>query len=318
MGLPMAINLQKKLQSHGANLTFSNRTVSKGAALVEAGAVAKNNIVEVAQICDDIFTMVSADAVLQSLVEELLASGIDLNGKTFIDCSTIHPDTAGSVSETLQKAGATFIAAPVFGANPVAQAGRLIFAMAGPKAAIERLEPLVLDVMGRKVINMGEDVKKAPMLKVTGYVAQRSMHDATVIANRILCRNVLLVVFLEAIAETQVLAEQNGIGSNVMEDLIFENFGPVLGSYSRRMTSGSWAPKEGTAGFLVSNTIKDAKHALRVANDLGVRMPALDIATNNMLSARAYGGENLDGAALYGTLRSQSGLPFWSENSRQE
>ncbi|KAK1658891.1 NAD binding domain of 6-phosphogluconate dehydrogenase-domain-containing protein [Colletotrichum godetiae] len=298
MGLPMAVNLQKKLQSHGANLTFSNRTVSKGAALVEAGAVAKNNIVEVAQICDDIFTMVSADAVLQSLVEELLASGIDLSGKTFIDCSTIHPNTAGSVSETLQKAGATFIAAPVFGANPVAQAGRLIFAMAGPTATIERLEPLVVDVMGRKVINMGEDVKKAPMLKVTG--------------------NVLLVVFLEAIAETQVLAEQNGIGSNVMEDLIFENFGPVLGSYSRRLTSGSWAPKEGTAGFMVSNTIKDAKHALRVANDLGVRMPALDIATNNMLSARAYGGENLDGAALYGTLRAQSGLPFWSENSRQE
>lgn len=63
MGLPMAINLQKKLQSHGANLTFSNRTVSKGAALVEAGAVAKNNIVEVAQICDDIFTMVSLDMI---------------------------------------------------------------------------------------------------------------------------------------------------------------------------------------------------------------------------------------------------------------
>lgn len=130
-------------------------------------------------------------------------------------------------------------------------------------------------------------------------------------------RNVLLVVFLEAIAEAQVLAEQNGIGTDVMEDLIFENFGPVLGSYSRRLTSGSWAPKEGTAGFLVSNTIKDANHALRVANGLGVRMPALDIATNNMLSARAYGGENLDGAALYGTLRSQAGLPFWSENSRQ-
>lgn len=130
--------------------------------------------------------------------------------------------------------------------------------------------------------------------------------------------NVLLVVFLEAIAETQVLAEQNGIGTNVMEELIFENFGPVLGSYSRRLTSGSWAPKEGWAGFAVSNTIKDAKHALRVASDLGVRMPALDIATNNMLSAKAYGGENLDGAALYGTLRSQAGLPFWSGESRQE
>ncbi|TDZ17476.1 Glyoxylate/succinic semialdehyde reductase 1 [Colletotrichum orbiculare MAFF 240422] len=262
MGLPMALNLHKKLQQHGSSLTFSNRTVAKGADLVDAGAAARDSIVEVAQVCSDIFTMVSADAVLQSLVEELLASGIDLTGKTFIDCSTIHPDTATSVSETLTTAGATFVAAPVFGASPVAQAGRLIFAMAGPRTTVERLEPLIQGVMGRKVINMGEDVAKAPMLKVTG--------------------NVLLVV------------------------------------YSRRLTSGSWAPKEGVAGFAVSNTIKDAKHALRVAADLGVRMPALDTATNNMLSARAFGGENLDGAALYGTLRSQAGLPFWSGNSRQE
>ncbi|KZL84302.1 6-phosphogluconate dehydrogenase family protein [Colletotrichum incanum] len=297
MGLPMALNLHKKLQSRGASLTFSNRTISKGATLEEAGATPKRNILGVAEVCDDIFTMVSADSVLLSLVEELLASGINLKDKTFVDCSTIHPETAASVSETLRNVGAIFVAAPVFGANPVAQAGRLIFAMAGPRTTIERLEPLIIDVMGRKVINMGEDVKKSPMLKVTG--------------------NVLLVIFLEAIAETQVLAEQNGVGTDIMEDLIFENFGPVLGSYSRRLTSGSWAPKKGTAGFLVSNTIKDAKHALRVANDVGVRMPALDVATNNMLSARAYGGENLDGSALYGTLRSQAGLTFWSDNSRQ-
>lgn len=104
------------------------------------------------------------------MVKELVNSGISLKGKTLVDCSTIHPDTAVAVSETLQEAGAIFIAAPVFGASPVAQAGRLIFAMAGPQATIQRLEPLVLDVMGRKVINMGEDVTKSPMLKVTGSV----------------------------------------------------------------------------------------------------------------------------------------------------
>lgn len=59
MGLPMALNLHKKLQQHGSSLTFSNRTLSKGDALVDAGAVAKSSLVEVAQTCDDIFTMVS-------------------------------------------------------------------------------------------------------------------------------------------------------------------------------------------------------------------------------------------------------------------
>lgn len=58
MGLPMALNLHKKLQLHGSSLTFSNRTLSKGAALSDGGAVEKNSIVEVAESCDDVFTMV--------------------------------------------------------------------------------------------------------------------------------------------------------------------------------------------------------------------------------------------------------------------
>ncbi|KAK7424045.1 hypothetical protein QQX98_000655 [Neonectria punicea] len=297
MGLFMALNLHKKLKSDGSALTYSNRTLSKGEVLSQAGALPKNGMTELGRECDDIFLMVSTDAVLKGLINELLQSDIDLKGKTIIDCSTTHPDTATEVSTLLQAAGAEFVASPVFGANTVAEAGRLLFAMAGSQSAIQRLEPLIVGVMGRKVVNMGENPKDSSLLKVTG--------------------NVLLVVFLEAIAETQVLAEKNGLGTSVMEEVIFENFGPVLGGYSRRMTTGSYAPKEGQAGFAVSNTIKDAKHALRIAQDLDVRMPALDIATNNMLSAKAYGGENLDGAALYGTLRSQSGLSFWSNESRQ-
>ncbi|KAH7166497.1 NAD binding domain of 6-phosphogluconate dehydrogenase-domain-containing protein [Dactylonectria macrodidyma] len=294
----MALNLHNKLKSQGTALTYSNRTLSKGEVLSQDGANPKDGIVELARECDDIFLMVSTDAVLKGLINEMLESGVDLTGKVVIDCSTTHPDTANEVAGLLQSAGAHFIASPVFGANTVAQAGRLLFAMAGNQAAIQRLEPLIVGVMGRKIVNMGENVRDSVLLKVTG--------------------NVLLVVFLEAIAETQVLAEKNGLGTQVMEEVIFENFGPVLGGYSRRMTSGSYAPKQGAAGFSVSNTIKDAKHALRIAQDLDVRMPALDLATNNMLSAKAYGGENLDGAALYGVLRSQSGLPFWSNESRQQ
>ncbi|KAM5344521.1 hypothetical protein ACJ41O_013057 [Fusarium nematophilum] len=263
MGLPMALNLQKKLQSQGSSLAYSNRTLAKGGTLEEAGAIPKDTFLSVVQDCDDVFTMVSSDKVLETLIDEVMSQQADIRGKTFIDCSTIHPQTALSVAERLRLAGAEFIAAPVFGASPVAEAGRLIFAMSGSQTDIQRLEPLVQDVMGRKVLNLGPNVTKSPMLKITG--------------------NVLLVTFLEAIAETQVLAELNGVGTFPLEDLIFENFGPVLGSYSRRMTSGSWAPAEGWAGFGVSNAIKDARHALRVAGDLGARMPALDVATNNML-----------------------------------
>lgn len=51
----------------------------------------------------------------------------------------------------------------------MAAAGKLIFAMAGPRAQIDRVKPLVLDVMGRKIIDCGEDVQKSALLKITGY-----------------------------------------------------------------------------------------------------------------------------------------------------
>lgn len=50
----------------------------------------------------------------------------------------------------------------------MAATGKLIFAMAGPKAATDKLRPLVLNVMGRNIIDLGEDVSKSSMLKIAG------------------------------------------------------------------------------------------------------------------------------------------------------
>lgn len=69
----------------------------------------------------------------------------------------------------LAEKGGTFIASPVFGASPVAAAGKLIFAMAGPAKIVERLRPFILDVMGRRIIYMGEEVHKSSLLKISGY-----------------------------------------------------------------------------------------------------------------------------------------------------
>jgi 3-hydroxyisobutyrate dehydrogenase-like beta-hydroxyacid dehydrogenase len=107
--------------------------------------------------------------VLNELVDAALSTG-NLSGKIFVDTSTVHPETSQKASDALAKAGAQFISSPVFGASPMAAAGKLIFAMAGPAAALEKVKPLVLDVMGRSIIELGEDVKKSSLLKITGYV----------------------------------------------------------------------------------------------------------------------------------------------------
>ncbi|OMP86682.1 putative oxidoreductase yfjR [Diplodia seriata] len=101
----------------------------------------------------------------------------------------------------------------------MAAAGKLIFAMAGPSPALAVVKPFVLDVMGRSIIDLGEDVRKSSLLKISG--------------------NILVISFMEVIAESQVFAEVTGIGCAQMEEFIGNMFGPVLESYSHRFVHAS-------------------------------------------------------------------------------
>lgn len=85
-----------------------------------------------------------------------------------------------------------------------------------------------------------------------------------------------------------------------------------------RLTTGAYAPPlESRPGFGVSLAIKDAKHAMAMAEEQGVKLPGLEVARKNMEAARDYAGECLDSSSMYGTLRQQAGLAFWNEKSRK-
>lgn len=115
-----------------------------------------------------------------------------------------------------------------------------------------------------------------------------------------------------------MFAEKTGLGSQQTEEFIGNMFGPVLESYSKRMTSGAWAPPLGIApGFAAALASKDAKHAVSLAETNGTRIPTLETALSRLTKAREFAGESLDSASVYGVARMEAGLPFWSENSRQ-
>ncbi|KAI2996383.1 transcriptional regulator family: C2H2 zinc finger [Aspergillus niger] len=299
MGLGMSLNLQRYLQAKNLPpLRYSNRTISKGDILRDAGAVPEE-FDALVQKSNVIFTMISTDDVLIDLLEKASTMGNSLKGKIFVDTSTIHPDTSEWAAKRLKEHGATFIAAPVFGASPVAAAGKLMFAVAGPVTVVETIRPLIMNVMGRSIIEMGEDVRKSSLLNISG--------------------NILVISFMEVIAEAQVFAEVAGIGTQQMEDFIGNMFGSVLQSYSKRITSGAYAPPLDTApGFAAALACKDMKHALSIADSHNVRLHTLETASKRLNTAREYAGENLDSSAIYGIARQEAGLSFWSANSRQQ
>lgn len=115
-----------------------------------------------------------------------------------------------------------------------------------------------------------------------------------------------------------VFAEKTGSDTKELEEFIGSMFGPVIESYCKRMTSGSYAPPlDVRPGFAVALAAKDSRHAVNTAKSHGTTLPTIELALARMNAARKYAGESLDSSSLYGATRLEAGLPFWSENSRQ-
>ncbi|EMR66233.1 putative nad binding domain of 6-phosphogluconate dehydrogenase protein [Eutypa lata UCREL1] len=171
----MAKNIHRHLAGKGMPpLRFFNRTASKGDALEALGGVRCPSVAAVAAYSDVIFISASDDKAVESIIEQIIASGDGniagktIAGKTIVDTTTVHPDTTAAVAEKLRKAGAELVAAPVFGATPVAEEGRLLVAFAGSAAAFERVSPFLKGVIAREVLRAGEAPEKAMLLKTTG------------------------------------------------------------------------------------------------------------------------------------------------------
>lgn len=57
-----------------------------------------------------IFTCVGDDAAIKDTIDNAVKG--DVEGKLFVDCSTVHPDTTRALAETVTSKGAEFVASP--------------------------------------------------------------------------------------------------------------------------------------------------------------------------------------------------------------
>lgn len=170
MGVGMAMNLQKHLSRSGTSrLRYYNRTLSRGEPLEAIGGVPCSKVADLVSKSDIVFLSLSDDTALNATLDAIIeVKGDGLAGKIIVDTSTVHPSSSSKADARLKEKGAKFVAAPVFGASPVAAEGKLLFILAGPDVAILAISPYLVGVMGRGVIRLGEDVKQSSMLKTAG------------------------------------------------------------------------------------------------------------------------------------------------------
>ncbi|OAA82574.1 3-hydroxyacid dehydrogenase/reductase [Akanthomyces lecanii RCEF 1005] len=289
----MATNLQKHLsKTSSPSLVYHNRTMSRGDALQDLGANPSASVADLASNADIIFLSLSDDSALDSVISSLSGPGCaaDMSGKIVVDTSTVHPDTTAAAHQRLTNVGAKFVAAPVFGASPVAAEGQLLFILAGPGDAVQALEPFLVGVMARSAIRLGEDVTKSSLLKTAG--------------------NFVTAGMMEVVAEAHVFAEKTGLGNEAMEALLEQQYGPLAYSMSRRLTTGAYMPPPGERPWSDLNlAIKDVGHGISAASATGVRLHVGEVAIKHLNEARTR-DRPLDSSSMYGVLREEAGLDF--------
>lgn len=244
---------------------------------------------------------VSDDQTLQHIIDDIATLGASLKGKIIVDTTTVHPSTTSAIAAQLSGLGALFVAAPVFGSTPVAQAGQLLVAAAGNADAITSITPLLTGVIARGVLRVGDDPAQALLLKTTS--------------------NMLTAGMTYLIAEAHTLAEKTGLPSSILESLIEQNLGAYAHGVSRRLTGGAYLPAEGVAPqSSLELGIKDVQHGVDLAKSAGMKADVAESYVGAATEAGTWGkekGRALDSSSVFGVVRERAGLPFENEAVRE-
>jgi 3-hydroxyisobutyrate dehydrogenase-like beta-hydroxyacid dehydrogenase len=127
MGRGMCKNIVEKANL-SERLILYNRSSWRANELSETLGASKTEVADsiesAVSAADIVFTCVGDDRAILETIDT--AFKVDVAGKLFIDCSTVHPDTTQTLDRMIREKKAGFVACPVFGAPAMADAGQLV------------------------------------------------------------------------------------------------------------------------------------------------------------------------------------------------
>lgn len=269
----------------------TKRTVEFTSTLPEGKTEVVESVADGVSRADVIFSCIANDEAVQELYNTILE--VDITGKLFIESSTIHPDTTEAIAKEVVARGAEFVAAPVFGAPAMADAGQLVGVLAGPRASVARAKPWFTGVTSRGEIDLSDEpYGKALTLKVLG--------------------NTFILNMVEQLAEAHVVAEKSGLGTDAIQKFVDAIFPGPYAAYSTRMRTGDYYKREEPL-FAVDLARKDARHALSLAEAAGARLRNVETADAHLAQLKEHAGPSGDIAGIYGAARKEAGLKFENE-----
>jgi 2-hydroxy-3-oxopropionate reductase len=268
MGKPMAMNLIKS----GYPVTVWNRTPSKAAELMSAGARLGKSPADAVRHAEAVVLMLEKGSVVTDILFTQGLADACRDGTLVIDMSSIAPAIAEDHAKLLARVGLRYIDAPVSGGTVGAEKGTLAI-MAGGELS---------------------DVTEAtPLFEAMGNVTHVGPHGRGQLCK--LVNQCIVAVTIGAVAEGLTLAKAGGADPAKVRQAIMGGFceSRILELHGQRMIDRNFVP-----GGFIKNQIKDLKSALEVAGKLGLRLPLTERVCELFVALAQTGKEELDHSAL--------------------
>jgi len=270
MGAAMVRNLLAK----GETVTVWNRSRAVVDELAAEGAIPAVSIDEVFA-ADIVLSMLAHDAALRAVLVDSGVLARARKGVVHVNHATISTALAGELAALHAELGLGYVAAPVFGRPPVAQAGGLNVLAAGAPEAVASAMP-VLEALAAKVWPLGEDPVRANALKLAG--------------------NFMIVSAIESMGEAVALGEAYGVAAPELLDMLSSTLfaAPIYKIYGAMIAERRYSPP----GFAAELGLKDVRLVLDAAKAKGLSMPLADLAEASLESLLGGPDRDLDLAAL--------------------
>jgi 3-hydroxyisobutyrate dehydrogenase len=253
----MGSSIGARLIELGHKLTVWNRSPEKTKPLAEAGASVAAAPAALSSAAETVITILTNAEAIDAVYHrpQGLLSG-DVNGKLFIEMSTVPPEVQMALAAKVRIKGAAYVECPVSGSVVPARTGKLLGLMGAEPADAARARP-ILEQLCRRVQHAGP-VGNGTKLK--------------------LAVNLPLMVYWQALGEQLALCRELNIEPGELLDFLSETSGAatVLKQRMPGIVARLKNEKSDIRTFNLDGGIKDVKAMLAEAAKRGLDLPLLE------------------------------------------
>lgn len=259
-----------------------NRTREKAEAVAElSGAGVADTPAEAAEGADAVITMVVDSPEVEAVLFGENGAAPALNkGALVIDMSTIAPKAVQSIGQRLGERGIHFMDAPVSGSSPKAEDATLTIMAGGSEEDFKRALPL-LESMGELIVHCGP-LGHGQMVK--------------------LLNNTLAATNAAVLAEAIAVAEKAELDLDALIKVVAASSG---NSTMVQLKAGPMMEHKYEPLFKLDHMLKDVRHCLNAAQELGSRTPVAEAAKSLYEAASTLGKGDEDFAAVIEAVEPQ-------------